>query len=101
MLATKPTMITPTLNKNSHNYFCCCYCLIFKKKSQEDSKMNTKTIDYTYLVELGFPKATAQQIIRQTKLNMVKQGYALYGNRRLGAVPITAVEEILGFKLHE
>ncbi|HFU4204544.1 TPA: DUF3173 family protein [Streptococcus suis] len=63
--------------------------------------MNTKTIDYTYLVELGFPKATAQQIIRQTKLNMVKQGYALYGNRRLGAVPITAVEEILGFKLHE
>ncbi|WP_153059133.1 DUF3173 family protein, partial [Streptococcus suis] len=24
-----------------------------------------------------------------------------YGNRRLGAVPKTAVEEILGFKLHE
>lgn len=36
--------------------------------------MNIKTIDYVYLVELGFPKATAQQIIRQTKNNLVKQG---------------------------
>lgn len=60
-----------------------------------------KTIDYKYLIELGFPKATSQQIIRQTKLNMVKQGYTIYNNRRLGAVPIEAVEDILGFKLHE
>ena len=63
--------------------------------------MNIKTIDYVYLVELGFPKATAQQIIRQTKLNMVQQGYTLYRNRRLGTVPVDAVEEILGFKLHD
>ncbi|HFI0103867.1 TPA: DUF3173 domain-containing protein [Streptococcus suis] len=63
--------------------------------------MNEYTITYIDLIALGYPKSTAQQIIRQTKLNMVKQGYALYGNRRLGAVPITAVEEILGFKLHE
>ncbi|HFI0790218.1 TPA: DUF3173 domain-containing protein [Streptococcus suis] len=63
--------------------------------------MNIKTIDYIYLVELGFPKATAQQIIRQTKNNLVQQGYALYSNRRLGTVPVSAVEEILGFKLHE
>ena len=63
--------------------------------------MNIKTIDYVYLVELGFPKATAQQIIRQTKNNLVQQGYTLYSNRRLGTVPVGAVEEILGFKLHE
>ena len=63
--------------------------------------MNIKTIDYVYLVELGFPKATAQQIIRQTKNNLVQQGYTLYSNRRLGTVPDGAVEEILGFKLHE
>ncbi|HFI0812899.1 TPA: DUF3173 domain-containing protein [Streptococcus suis] len=63
--------------------------------------MNIKTIDYIYLVELGFPKATAQQIIRQTKNNLVQQGYTLYSNRRLGTVPVGAVEEILGFKLHE
>ena len=63
--------------------------------------MNIKTIDYVYLVELGFPKAAAQQIIRQTKNNLVQQGYTLYSNRRLGTVPVGAVEEILGFKLHE
>lgn len=61
--------------------------------------MNKKTIDYRDLVQLGYPKATAQQIIRQSKLNMVKQGYNLYSNRRLGTVPIVAVEAILGFKL--
>ncbi|WP_128973476.1 DUF3173 family protein, partial [Streptococcus oralis] len=37
--------------------------------------MITQTISYIDLVDLGFPKATAQQIIRQTKLNLVKQGY--------------------------
>lgn len=61
--------------------------------------MNNYTISYKDLVVLGYPKATAQQIIRQTKLNMVQQGYTLYSNRRLSSVPITAVEEILGFKL--
>ncbi|HEM5314544.1 TPA: DUF3173 domain-containing protein [Streptococcus suis] len=61
--------------------------------------MNSYTINYKDLVVLGYPKATAQQIIRQTKLNMVKQGYTLYSNRRLGTVPVTAVEEVLGFKL--
>ena len=57
------------------------------------------TINYNDLVRLGYPKATAQQFIRQAKLNMVKQGYTIYNNRRLGTVPIEAVEEILGFKL--
>lgn len=63
--------------------------------------MITQTISYIDLVDLGFPKATAKQIIRQTKLNLVKQGYTLYSNRRLGAVPVSAVEEILGFKLRD
>ena len=62
---------------------------------------NIPIITYNDLVNLGFAKATAQQIIRQTKLSMVKQGYTIYNNRRLGTVPTEAVEEILGFKLHE
>lgn len=62
---------------------------------------NIRIITYNDLVKLGFAKATAQQIIRQTKLSMVKQGYTIYNNRRLGTVPTEAVEEILGFKLHE
>lgn len=58
-----------------------------------------KTINYQNLMELGFPKATSQQIIRQAKQKMVQQGYTIYANRRLGNVPVTAVEEVLGFKL--
>ena len=64
--------------------------------------MNNKTIDYKYLTnELQFPEATAKAIIRQAKIKMVKSGYAIYNKKRLGTVPIFAVEEILGFKLLE
>ena len=64
--------------------------------------MNNKTIDYKYLTnELQFPEATAKAIIRQAKIKMVKLGYSIYNNKRLGTVPISAVEEILGFKLLE
>ena len=67
---------------------------------QEVSYMTkTITVDYKKIMELGFTKSTAQQIIRQAKQKMVQQGYTIYSNRRLGAVPISAVEEILGFKL--
>ncbi|MBK0348070.1 DUF3173 domain-containing protein [Aerococcaceae bacterium zg-ZJ1578] len=58
-------------------------------------------IKYKDLVALGYPKATAQQIIRQVKLNMVQQGYTLYDNKRLGRVPSTDVEKVLGCKLHD
>lgn len=57
------------------------------------------TVDYKKIMELGFTKSTAQQTIRQAKQKMVQQGYTIYSNRRLGSVPISAVEEILGFKL--
>ncbi|HEV5754917.1 TPA: DUF3173 domain-containing protein [Streptococcus pneumoniae] len=59
----------------------------------------TITVDYKKIMELGFTKSTAQQIIRQAKQKMVQQGYTIYSNRRLGSVPISAVEKILGFKL--
>ena len=52
-----------------------------------------KTIDYKYLKdELHFPEATSKAIIRQAKLKMVKLGYSIYNNNRLGTVPITEVE---------
>ena len=64
--------------------------------------MNNKTINYKYLTnELKFPEATAKTIIRQAKIKMVKSGYTIYDNKRLGTVPIFAIEEILGFKLLE
>ena len=80
-------------------YFCCCYYLKSKQKKQEVIKMENKTVNYSHLVKIGFPKSTSQQIIRQAKIMMVKRGYTLYANKRLGNVPIDAVEEILGFKL--
>ena len=62
--------------------------------------MNNKTINYKYLTnKLQFPEATAKAIIRQAKIKMVKSGYSIYNNNRLGNFPIFVVEEILGFKL--
>lgn len=50
---------------------------------------------------MGYNPYTAVSIIRQAKQIMVQKGYAFYNNRRLGHVPISAVEEILGVSLHE
>lgn len=53
------------------------------------------------LIKLGYPKSTAQNIIRQAKKNMIEKGYTLYLNKRLPYVPVYAVEEILGITLSE
>ena len=50
--------------------------------------------------KMGYNPYTAISIIRQAKEIMVQKGYAFYNNRRLGHVPIVAVEEILGVSLH-
>ena len=57
------------------------------------------TINKDDLVKIGYKEYTAISIIRQAKQNMVKKGYSFYNNKRLGRVPITAVETILGFSL--
>jgi hypothetical protein len=60
----------------------------------------TKTvITKIELIQLGYPPATAQSIIRQAKALMVQKGYAFYLNKRLGRVPKEAVEDIIGTKL--
>jgi hypothetical protein len=51
------------------------------------------------LVALGYPKSTAQAIIRQAKVQLVNEGKTLYLNKRIGVVPKTKVEEIIGIKL--
>lgn len=51
------------------------------------------------LEAIGFRKYQAQTIIRQAKLLMVKQGFALYNGKRLGVVPVESVEKIIGVKL--
>ncbi|MBM6586262.1 DUF3173 domain-containing protein [Pediococcus acidilactici] len=58
--------------------------------------MEKKFITYQDLIQYGFKKHTAIEIIHQAKNNMVKKGYPIYLNRRLGAVPREAVESIVG-----
>lgn len=53
------------------------------------------------LQELGFGPSQSSDIIRKAKCLMVKKGDGYYNNRRLGCVPMEAVEEILGISLSE
>lgn len=48
------------------------------------------------LEKLGFGTSQASDIIRKAKRLMVNKGFGYYDNRRLGRVPVEAVEEILG-----
>ena len=53
------------------------------------------------LQKLGFGPSQSSDIIRKAKCLMVNKGYGYYNNRRLGCVPIEAVEEIFGIQLTE
>ena len=57
------------------------------------------TITKNELIELGFGVSQSADIIRKAKKLMVNKGYCYYNNRRLGRVPLKAVEEILGLKI--
>ncbi len=58
------------------------------------------TITKKDLTELGFGNSQSSDIIRKAKRLMVNKGFTYYENRRLGRVPLEAVEEILGFKIN-
>ena len=58
-----------------------------------------QTMNKEDLIKMGYNPYTDISIIRQAKQIMVQKGYAFYNNRRLGHVPIVAVEEILGISL--
>lgn len=59
----------------------------------------TITITKDDLINLGFGASQSCDIIRKAKRLMVNKGYGYYENRRLGRVPVEAVEEILGIKI--
>ncbi|KRK81242.1 hypothetical protein FD03_GL000834 [Companilactobacillus nodensis DSM 19682 = JCM 14932 = NBRC 107160] len=52
------------------------------------------------LVALGYGPWTSKDIIRRAKLLMVKKGCLYYKSQKLGRVPVTAVEEVLGLTLN-
>ena len=73
----------------------------------------TKTINHKRLMELGFPKHTVRDIIRQAKSiavakfeetsnsknNLVKLRKSPFENSRLDLAPTYIVEDLLGFEL--
>lgn len=50
------------------------------------------------IMDLGFSKWTAYNILRQAKHIMVERGFDFYDNKGLGTVPVSAVSEILGLE---
>ena len=58
--------------------------------------MENNTVTKKDLISLGYRENTAAELIRQAKRSMVQQGYEFYTNRRLGRVPVAAVEAISG-----
>lgn len=58
-------------------------------------------VDKDKLMELGFKENQARTIIRQAKVYLVKEGYELYSNKRLGCVPGYAVEKIIGVPVNK
>lgn len=61
--------------------------------------MSICTITKMELMELGFGPSQSSDIIRKAKYLMVNKGYGYYSSKKLGRVPVTAVEEILGFNI--
>ncbi|WP_155974467.1 DUF3173 family protein [Streptococcus ruminantium] len=73
----------------------------------------TSTVNHKKLVELGFPKHTARDIIRQAKAiavvkfeetsnssnNVIRLKKSPFDNSRLDLAPTYIVEELLGFEL--
>lgn len=57
------------------------------------------TITKNELMNLGFGPSQSSDIIRKAKCLMLKKGYSYYSSKKLGRVPVTAVEEILGFSI--
>ncbi|WP_445448411.1 DUF3173 domain-containing protein [Enterococcus faecalis] len=53
------------------------------------------------LIELGFGPSQSAEIIRKAKALMVKKGCSYYTSKRLGRVPVTAIEELLGIELSQ
>lgn len=57
------------------------------------------TVTKNELMNLGFGPSQSSDIIRKAKCLMLNKGYSYYASKKLGRVPIIAVEEILGFSI--
>ena len=61
--------------------------------------MNDKlTMTVQDIMDLGFSKWTAYNILWQAKHIMIERGFDFYNNKGLGTVPVSVVSEILGLE---
>lgn len=58
-------------------------------------------INYDDLIGYRYGPDQARRLIRLSKLKLVKEGYALYNNKRVGLVPYHVVCTIINSKLTE
>ena len=101
-LVSKLWSVSETNSKYTSNNIY--YLLLLSQENIEISRgllIMKQTMNKEDLIKMGYNPYTAVSIIRQAKQIMVQKGYAFYNNRRLGHVPISAVEEILGVSLHK
>ncbi|HGG1910661.1 DUF3173 family protein [Streptococcus sp. NSJ-72] len=61
----------------------------------------SKTITKEDLIKLGYTANTAKTIIKKGKEILVKQGFSLYDNKRVGAIPATIASSIVGFDIEK
>ncbi|EHY0679240.1 DUF3173 family protein [Listeria monocytogenes] len=61
--------------------------------------MKYVTLTKDDLIKLGYGSSASESLIREAKVYMVNQGFEYYKNRRLGRVPLKAIEAILGIDL--
>ncbi|WP_216656303.1 MULTISPECIES: DUF3173 domain-containing protein [unclassified Enterococcus] len=60
-----------------------------------------KTMTRSDLMALGYGPSFSRDIIRQAKYLMIEKGFGFYKTKKLGRVPVEAVEEILGIKFSQ
>lgn len=58
-----------------------------------------QTITKYELQRMGFGPSQSADIVRRAKLYLVNKGYGYYSSKRLGRVPLSSVEHILGFPI--
>ena len=69
------------------------------KEGGKMTRIITPTLTKHELMALGYGPSFSKDIIRQAKLLLVKSGHPYYKSKRLGRVPISTVEEMLGIVL--
>lgn len=60
--------------------------------------MEKQLITKSDLIAQGLKEGTARKVIYEAKKLLVNQGFQFYNNKRLDAVPVKTVEEILHVK---